>query len=432
MQVTGFKQNIKQQKTVQKSVNTPNVSDLQNPASLKISQPIISQNNLMANYAVNFKGAVENAARIAKYPKDHQYRSMLAKEVGCKPETLMCVVGPDELKDVLKTMTPKNFYSEGSQKINPDFRISLHMHTENSDGTATVEHMLDKAVEYANKMKLPPFYIALTDHDTMYQGQQALKLIAKNPDKYKNIRYIPGIEINIKYQNDGPFKIPKQIECLGYCVNPFDKEMNAALDKRRLDNQKLLAEATKRAGKEFNIDIKFEDNNHPYLKLIINTGLKKHLNKYGIKDPQIDEFFAKNPDLFPGEFLTAVTPTIEEVQKTFKTGLMGLAHPGRISLKDLDLKPGMTKLDALTGLFKDIKSKGLLAAEANYQYHLNGAFVNKDPDFDKRIMHIYKLCKELGLYETGGIDAHGSTIFERKLQLKCIDKVLKDLSVYKK
>ncbi|MEW5821836.1 MAG: hypothetical protein AB1782_16700 [Cyanobacteriota bacterium] len=377
----------------------------------------INPEHYRANYCINFNGAISANLRKAKYPVDHyQYRAMLAREVGCQPDKLMSVVGPDEFKDIVKGLTPRDFFSEGSKNINPDFKATLHMHTCNSDGTLTVEEMLDKAVEYSNKMKNPPFFIALTDHDTVNQGKEALKLIAQNPEKYKNIRYVPGIEFTTVYKNNGCFKEPVYVEFLGYCINPFDAELNTFLDTNRRKNVTLLKEATKRASKNFGIELDFEEaRQHPYFKLIISTGLRQYLLNKGIDNSKIDQFFEQNPDLFVGKELTTITPVLDDITEVFKTGILGMSHPGRVNLKELDLKPGQTKYDALTEILTDVNQKGVVAAEANYQYHLNESFVEKDDNFDKIIDHIYGICDNLNLLKTGGIDAHGKTIFERKL-----------------
>ena len=42
------------------------------------------------------------------------------------------------------------------------------MHTKNSDGSADVEFLLDRALDYSNKKLYgKPMYLAITDHNTV-------------------------------------------------------------------------------------------------------------------------------------------------------------------------------------------------------------------------------------------------------------------------
>ena len=81
--------------------------------------------------------------------------------------------------------------------------IDLHIHTNNSDGTDTVQELLKKAEE------LNLEYISITDHDNC-NGYEQLKKI--NISDFFSGKIIPGIEIKCTYKR-------RTIEVLGYKIN---------------------------------------------------------------------------------------------------------------------------------------------------------------------------------------------------------------------
>ena len=208
-------------------------------------------NNFMTKNNTSFKGSLSVEDRIRKYPQDHEYRKVLAKNVKCEPKDLMSVIGFDELKDYLKTAKPEDFCpGENFANVkNGTIRLNLHMHTTESDGVIKVEDLLDQSVEYADKMKNPPLIFAITNHDILDDSKKAIKIIASDPEKYKNIRLVSGVEITTRYPNEKLVKIPIQLEVLNYCINPFDRDINDFLTNIRNDNiqyaREIIDEAIK-------------------------------------------------------------------------------------------------------------------------------------------------------------------------------------------
>lgn len=81
--------------------------------------------------------------------------------------------------------------------------IDLHMHTINSDGTDTVEEILDKC----EKLKLE--YISITDHDNCDSYEDMKKIDIK---KHFSGEIIPGCEMTTTYKG-------RIIEILGYDID---------------------------------------------------------------------------------------------------------------------------------------------------------------------------------------------------------------------
>ena len=186
--------------------------------------------------------------------KDIEYKKKICSNTGIygiKPYKLASVIGPDEFKDaIINNSSNRNFYVTGERpqdKLNiPDsnklenvsmkiFGGDYHVHTINSDGSLSVEDVLNQAVEYGNeyaKENGTPFIIGITDHNTVEGCKQAVKIIASNPDKYKNIRVVLGVEISTKEAelNGYKFKKPEKYHILAMCIDPFDPKLNAFLD----------------------------------------------------------------------------------------------------------------------------------------------------------------------------------------------------------
>ena len=117
--------------------------------------------------------------------------------------------------------------------LNGKYRVNLHTHSRKSDGMMEPKDFLEMAVKYADKAKrldpdLPPFTIALTDHNNVDGVKEIIAIIAKNPEKYKNLKFVVGCEFMFMDENSG-FEFPA-FEAVGLGFNPFDPELNKRLN----------------------------------------------------------------------------------------------------------------------------------------------------------------------------------------------------------
>lgn len=159
----------------------------------------------------------------------------LSKELGEKITTknLKSIMSKSELLKELPKLTEQNYVASENNIKNGIFLADLHSHSNFSDGQITVENLLNQAAEYGNKLANingKKFIFALSDHDGIDGVKEAIKIIAKNPEKYKNIKFVPAAEVSfvlpcqknsIRYEK---FHADVQMpEVLVYGINPFSE-----------------------------------------------------------------------------------------------------------------------------------------------------------------------------------------------------------------
>lgn len=86
--------------------------------------------------------------------------------------------------------------------------IDLHNHTNSSFGEEmnktgiTPVGLLQEAAEYANKHNAPVTF-AVSDHNNTHGNVEVIEEMQKNPEKYKNINFIPGCEYTVSTASVG-------------------------------------------------------------------------------------------------------------------------------------------------------------------------------------------------------------------------------------
>lgn len=174
----------------------------------------------------------------AYFPHDTEYKKELLKSSGHSEYTLKNmkpIMGEHELTYVIKKYDkhPEKYMTDlnekGDQKgvENLTYRAGLHSHTTFSDGTLTPEETLFQAAEYADKVKSKhpfeqyPMIIAITDHFNTQGCVEAIDVLQKHPEKFKNVRFVIGMETSVRV------KVPSQSEerdlhVLAWCINPYE------------------------------------------------------------------------------------------------------------------------------------------------------------------------------------------------------------------
>lgn len=168
-----------------------------------------------------------------------EYRESLArglseytgKKVNAK--NLSCVVNKEEFTDIISGLKRENYICTPENMEKGIFRADLHSHSNFSDGKGDVSQLLDEAAKYGDSLfekTKNKFVFALTDHDGVEGVKKALEIISENPDKFKNIKFVPGAELSYVLKSPKAMTPTKTSEILAYCVNPFDKKTASYFD----------------------------------------------------------------------------------------------------------------------------------------------------------------------------------------------------------
>ena len=308
------KQNLHQtfrtSKNIEKTINN---YDILKTEKQKTSNNHILWYSLVSITTITFTGIAFNKIKMKNirkkldemklYPKDIEYRKKILSELGIdknKFYKLRSIIGIEELKSKMEVISKdiKNFlpgeksYRADGEAIFPSkenvksakFTANLHTHTIYSDGKFTIQELLEQAAKYGNERvkklgKNNPFYIAITDHDTLQGCKEAINIILKNPKKYENLRLVLGIENTTVANYPHILKGPVDIHLISYAINPFDKSLNDYFNKKIEINKSNISKALDYANNEFKdllqkTDCKYSFEDFTKLDLALKYGLK--------------------------------------------------------------------------------------------------------------------------------------------------------------
>ena len=384
--------------------------------------------------------------RKTRYQKDDKYRNILAKKSGNSPKNLSSIIGQKELTQLLKSSSSDSFdpnvnvkgqasFDDMLKMAKGNFAFNLHIHTTYSDGTMTPIELLDMSAKYAdflNKYTGDFFTIAITDHDIMDANIDIIDEVAKNPDKYKNLKVVLGVELSAQYVDNNKLKEPFIYEMIGYCINPYDKKSKNFLENLRKTRIEFSKKVIKEASR------KYPEYNFSYEEACrFGKNPKKGIN--GFLYTLADYFKSKAPDIDAYDLALKYLPTNKkqdpiicyegfDIAKAFENncGFFGIAHPARINIPSYIIKGNISAYeiidDFIKYLQKTFKNK-FKAIETRYQsytgslFHANKIIDNKEEYNDKYInpinwlLNFKKIAQDNSLIETGGLDTHRENPF---------------------
>lgn len=265
--------------------------------------------------------------------------------------------------------------------------IDLHIHSTNSDGTDSVQEILQKA------QKLNLDYISITDHDTC-DGYKELEKI--DIPKYYSGKVIPGIEIKCGYKKH-------LIELLGYKIdtNKMSNWLNDFYkDKSRAEIQNKYFNILYKKCIELGLtmrekkDIEFNPQKD-WASFTIYSEIKSHKeNKEKLPEDLWQEFntFSKkycgnvNHPLYIDK--TKDYPSIEETINAIRNcnGLVFLPH---------------------LFIYRWAEDKKQFIADILTDYNIDGIECMHNTFSEENIKYLEKICNERGYYKSGGSDYHG-------------------------
>lgn len=191
--------------------------------------------------------------------KPTEYTKALAKSMSAdlgqniNPKNLAPVISGKQLLKKLPKLSKNNFTFTPENIENGVYLADLHSHSVHSDGKGQVQRLLDDAAKYADKLYSKTkhkFIFALTDHDTMEGCKEALQIIARDPEKYKNLQFVPGIEVSFAHSSPKSSNSCEMSEVLVFGVNPYSEKVsnfiNGIKTKRTNMAKNFISEAEKK------------------------------------------------------------------------------------------------------------------------------------------------------------------------------------------
>jgi len=263
-------------------------------------------------------------------------------------------------------------------------KIDLHMHTTNSDGSDTVQQLVDKA------LKLGIDIISITDHDNVNAYCDLKKTDAKG-----NLMVIKGVELSFEYNNG-------LRHMLGYGID--ESKIKKFLDvqylteKRKKEEEEILRRLTNafmKNGFSVERDIKVEGKFQSEAYTYVCRSVNQHKDNIGkipsdivFGSPKFYWDYCRNPksDYYIGGIEDF--PDIKQVVQVIHNagGLAFLAHPfmyGR-------------DLDNVDKFIQDAVASGIDGIEIKHSENRVGD--------DKYLLNI---AEKNNLFTSGGTDYHG-------------------------
>ena len=139
-----------------------------------------------------------------------------------------CIMTPDELREILPNLTQDNFLATTKNQDNGVYCVDLDYQTSFSSGNENIFDILDNVAHYANnyyEKHGKDFIFALTDRDSIEGLQHALRIIGLNPDKFRHVKFVPGIKMSFAHEAPNSNIGYENSDMLIYGINPFSENV---------------------------------------------------------------------------------------------------------------------------------------------------------------------------------------------------------------
>ena len=324
------------------------------------------------------------------------------------------ITGKAKVKDLVSKFTHDDY---DASKV---FKINLHIHSTASDGKMTPLEILRQAKTCADKLpKGEKFTFSLTDHDTIAGVQEINNAIKKDPKKYSNLIFIPGIEMSTSYSNPKTLEGAVNIDYLIYGFDVNNKRLISEINRRRnalkSATEALFKDINQKAGKDLLTLENAQKFGNEQLRYIGSNGYIPQLNDYvqktvmgnsAISPEAIQALFIKHfgsnkQALFANIATTDAAKLASEIN-----AFSSIAHPGKIHYANAKLLcPDET---VKTDMINSILSAGGDGIECHYMAYNGDASFGELHGWQK----IREIIKSLDIpySRTGGYDCHGTSI----------------------
>lgn len=254
------------------------------------------------------------------------------------------------------------------------FIADLHVHSMYSDGTMTIEEIVEEA--YKKEVGL----LAVSDHDMLDGARHLQKVISENK-KYKTIKCIPAVEINAL--DNG-----RNVHILGYHVDLENKEFDTFIRNNRAMLDDVSIQLIRKMEKDYESVSLEEFRQYSYDRTKGGFEALHYLKEKGFINELKEGFrFYETYDCpYSCVDFIDVPSVIHNVHEA--GGVAVLAHPG-VTIPDKE--PDLFKKKLIRYI-----DMGIDGIECYYPLH---------PEW--MIQMCVNLCMERGLRITAGSDCHG-------------------------
>ncbi len=212
-------------------ITNDNISDKFSPSeSIKNKQ--ISFSGIFSKIFNNKAKIPESKFALNDIPSEFAAQlSVGVKDVmGCNipAQNFKCVMSPNELREILPNLNQENFIATKKNQDSGIYGIDLDYQTSFSSGNENIFDILDNVAQYANnyyEQNGKDFVFAITDKDSIEGLQHALRLIGLNPEKFKHVKFVPGIKMSFAHEAPNSNLGYENSEMLIYGINPFSENI---------------------------------------------------------------------------------------------------------------------------------------------------------------------------------------------------------------
>ncbi len=154
------------------------------------------------------------------------------------------IMSPEEFEKEIKNFTIENFDIKNKNAKDPNkiYCADLDNATTFSTGKNDVYTLLEKVAKTADELYAKTgkkFLFAITDRDTIEGVQHAVRIIASEPEKFKNLKFIPSMKMSFTHSvpTEKNYTRYENSEMLVYGINPFSEKLvkyvSDTLEKRK-------------------------------------------------------------------------------------------------------------------------------------------------------------------------------------------------------
>lgn len=195
---------------------------------------------ITAGYGLFYLGKKLNISPFAK-KLAHSISTATGQKIA--PENFACIMSGDELLKTLPKLNKKSYEASPQNMKNGFFKADLHSYSNYSAGNGLVKNLLEDAAEYADflyKKTKQKFIFALTDQDTLEGVKEALEIIGANPNRYKNLQFVPAMKVSFVHPTPKSSNPCEASELLVYGIDPYSKKINDFLNNTKEKRTQMI------------------------------------------------------------------------------------------------------------------------------------------------------------------------------------------------